>query len=230
MKHVVALVPARGGSETIPRKNLQEISGTTLLERAIMSAQYPGINKVYVSTDDPEIAARVPKDRAEVINRPPELATNETPMSDVVAHAIDVIDDRADYLVLLQPTSPFRTAQHVIGAINYFSRVKKARSLISVTPVDTPPEKLMVLTEKHHLYPYTRHDDLVQNRQVFAGRYRQNGAIYIVSIADFREHQCFCIDPCAPYFMERTESLDIDDQFDLDIARFISERAQEELR
>src|SRR3989442_4299497 len=101
---VVALVPARGGSKGIPRKNLVPLAGKPLLQWTLDAARdAESVTRVVVSTDDDEIAEAARG--AEVLPRPPELAADDTPMLDVIRHALGELGS-CDVLVLLQPTSP----------------------------------------------------------------------------------------------------------------------------
>src|SRR5262245_57148833 len=114
----LALIPARGGSKGVPRKNLRRVGGRSLLERAIASGRAPGVDHLLVSTDDEEIAAESRRLGAEVpFLRPKALADDAAAIGPAVAHALDAYESHAgiaiDVLVLLEPTSPFRTAKHV---------------------------------------------------------------------------------------------------------------------
>ena len=115
---VLGLIPARGGSKGIPRKNLAPVGGKPLLTWTVEAAQEASeLTRVVVSTDDDEIAAEA---GVEVLRRPAELAADDTPMLDVVRHTVAELSP--DVVVLLQPTSPLRRAEHVERALRCCSR------------------------------------------------------------------------------------------------------------
>ena len=118
-KKVLAIIPARGGSKRLPRKNILPLGGKPLLGWTIDAAnQCEHIDRVIVSTEDAEIAEVSKKFGCEIpFYRPHELSTDETTTLDVVLHLLDELekaDEHYDYVVLLQPTSPLRTAEHIL--------------------------------------------------------------------------------------------------------------------
>src|ERR687888_2652879 len=133
---VLALIPARGGSKGIPRKNLATLAGRPLLAWTIDAALGSrAVTRTVVSTEDDEIAEAARSLGAEVLTRPPELADDDTPMQPVIAHALGELG-APDVLVLLQPTSPLRRAEHVDEAVELLVATG-ADSLLSV--VEGPP-------------------------------------------------------------------------------------------
>src|SRR5919199_499460 len=160
---VVALVPARGGSKGIPRKNLALLAGKPLVRWAVETAQAAEtVTRVVVSTDDDEVAAAAAAAGAEVLRRPPQLAADDTPMLEVIRHALANID-ACDVLVLLQPTSPLRRAEHVDAAVSLLLGTG-ADAVVSVVEVPHRyrPGSLMAL-EGDRLVPLgpvpaTRHE------------------------------------------------------------------------
>jgi len=121
-RQVIAIVPARGGSKGIPRKNLAVVGGRTLLDRAVaVGRSVPAIDRVIVSTDDAEIAAAARAAGAEVHARPAHLATDTSKVIEAIRHLCDTLLDPAGagnaLLVLLEPTCPLRTPQDVTACI-----------------------------------------------------------------------------------------------------------------
>jgi YrbI family 3-deoxy-D-manno-octulosonate 8-phosphate phosphatase len=118
---VVAIIPARGGSKGVPRKNLRRVGGVPLIGRAVSAAREAArIDRVVVSTDDPEIAAIAREWGAEVVERPAELAGDEASSESALLHALDALSARGvetDILVFLQATSPFIHAADLDAAI-----------------------------------------------------------------------------------------------------------------
>ena len=142
-KKVLAIIPARGGSKGIPRKNVKAISGKPMIQYTIEAAKdCEYIDKVIVSTEDEEIADISMRAGAIVpFSRPEELATDEAKIIDVVMHAVEFYERKAehfDIIVLLQPTSPLRNAEDVTKALEYFIR-KEQKSLVSVSEVSESP-------------------------------------------------------------------------------------------
>src|SRR5918911_4592310 len=131
---VLGLIPARGGSKGIPGKNLAPLCGRPLVAWTIGAAcAARSLDRVVVSTDSEEIAATARELGADVLERPAELARDGTPMRDVLLHALEELG-RPEVLVLLQPTSPLRRAEHVDGAVALL-RETGADSVVSVAEV-----------------------------------------------------------------------------------------------
>src|SRR5690349_8046730 len=122
MSDVLAVIPARGGSKSIPRKNLAALAGKPLIVWTIEAASASQcLTRVVVSTDDPEITAVAAAAGAEVpFVRPAELAQDETPAIEPILHAVDWLDQhegyRPDFVMILQPTSPLRQAEDIDAA------------------------------------------------------------------------------------------------------------------
>ena len=137
---VLGLIPARGGSKGVPRKNLAQVAGKPLLAWTVEAARAASeLTRVVVSTDDDEIAAEA---GVEVLRRPAELAADDAPMLEVVRHAVSELGP--DVVVLLQPTSPLRRAEHVDAAVRLLLE-SGADAVVSVVAVPHrySPEALM---------------------------------------------------------------------------------------
>lgn len=139
---VLALIPARAGSRRLPGKNLRPFNGRPLIEWTLDAAlAAPSVDAVAVTTDDPAVAALATARGATVIDRPADLAGADASVFDAIAHALKVlalgvIGGHWDYLALLQPTSPLRTAADVQGAV----ALCHARSAPAVVGVSPPPK------------------------------------------------------------------------------------------
>lgn len=134
---VLALIPARAGSQRLPGKNLRPFNGRPLIDWTLDAALgAPAIDAVAVTTDDPAVAALAAARGATVIDRPADLADADASVFDAIAHALNVLGGDWDYLVLLQPTSPLRTAADVQGAV----ALCHARSAPAVVGVSPPPK------------------------------------------------------------------------------------------
>jgi CMP-N,N'-diacetyllegionaminic acid synthase len=215
---VVALIPARGGSKAIPRKNLAPLGGRPLLAWTVDAARESrAVTRTVVSTDDEEIAAAARGLGAEVLDRPPELAADETPMRDVIEHALRELP-RADVLVLLQPTSPLRRARHVDEAVELL-RTTGADSVVSVVEVPHRyrPGSLMAL-DGDRLVRFA--DDHTATRQEKPLVYARNGPA-ILALRPDRIGADLYGGHCRAYVMEQRDSVDVDEPFDLELAELL---------
>ena len=125
--NIVSIVPARGGSKGIPRKNIKLLNGKPVIFYSIEASKSCSlINKTYVSTEDDEISDISKDFGANIINRPLELASDTSSSIDVIIHALDYLENKEalpDAFVLLQPTSPLRTSVDIENAVNLFMTV-----------------------------------------------------------------------------------------------------------
>jgi CMP-N,N'-diacetyllegionaminic acid synthase len=206
---ILALIPARGGSKSIPRKNLLMLAGKPLIAHAIAHAQASRhITRIVVSTDDDEIA-RVSRDYgAEVpFTRPPELAQDASPDIDVFVHALATLKARDGYgcdaVVHLRPTSPVREARRIDEAIELFLRTAGADSLRSVTPASQSPFKMWRVGDGL-MEPVLRGGDRElhsQPRQGLPQVYWQNGYIDIIRPVVIERGQ-MCGERVLPFIMD----------------------------
>ncbi|UOF91402.1 acylneuraminate cytidylyltransferase family protein [Fodinisporobacter ferrooxydans] len=220
---LVAIIPARGGSKGIPKKNLTDLNGRPLISYSIEAALHcPFIHRCIVSTEDEQIKNISLQWGAEVIDRPDSLSTDVSLTQDVVEHVLDVLQQEGelpDYFVLLQPTSPLRNASHIESCIEQFF-AHDAACAISVTEAEHHPYKMFFLDDEQSLQPFRDEATLSQPRQLLPKVYRQNGAIYLMNTSLFLEKKSFFAQPAYPFVMSNEESIDIDTKRDLDIAAF----------
>ena len=225
-KKILALIPARGGSKGIPHKNILPLAGKPLISYTIGAGlQSKYIDTVLVSTDDPEIA-RVSKEcGAEVpFLRPAELAADTSKTIDAVLHAVRAMAERGmtyDALVLLQPTSPLRTAEDTDRAIEKFYRCGR-RAVVSVCGADDPPILMRTIEQGpdgERLKPLLNVSSTCR-RQDMPAYYRVNGSIYINAAEELDETTSFNDNP-VPYVMAKNHSVDIDGPEDLALAGFL---------
>ena len=181
--NIVALIPARGGSKGIPGKNIKNFDGKPLICHSIDYAHSSKlINSIYVTTDDNQIAEISKASGAEIINRPPELATDTASTESAIKHAISVMKPRPDAIVLLQPTSPLRPAKSLENAINHFLD-QQFDTLLSVTPTHRFFWKVDGKYAKAE-YDYN-HRPRRQEMTEKDIRYVENGSLYIFSRSHF---------------------------------------------
>lgn len=221
-KTFLAIIPARGGSKRLPRKNVLDLAGKPLIcwtiEAAIKSKY---IDKIIVTSDDEEILNIANVMQVDTITRPIELASDTATTFDVVKHAINNTICQFDYVVLLQPTSPLRTEVHIDEAIQHVFE-KQADALISICETDHSPLWSNLLPNDGSLENFI--SDKIKNTrsQDLPVYYRLNGAIYICETVSLLKEQSFFISKnINSYIMDRQSSIDIDTALDLNLARIL---------
>ena len=216
----VALIPARGGSKGIPRKNIRPFCGKPLLQWSIEAALASNcVDQVLVSTDDPEIAEVAMACGAEVpFLRPAELASDTAPGIAPVLHALALLPQVSDVL-LLQPTSPLRTSAD-IEAILALRQKAGRESVVSVTPSAKHPAWMYSLSGGQLLEPLRPHD-WAYCRQQLRPAYVLNGALYLASRAFLLREQAFIAPDTMGYVMPAERSVDIDTLLDWQWAEFL---------
>ena len=216
-KKVIAIVPARGGSKRLPKKNILDFYGKPLINWSIeagLGSKY--IDWVIVSTDDIEIADIAREAGGDVpFLRPRELTSDNASTVDVIVHLLGTVGSHEyDYIVLLQPTSPLRTSAHVDEALELLAS-KDADAIVSVSPVEHPVEWTNTLPENHSLDDFLTESILNVRSQDLPERYQINGAIYIAKTDKFlAEKSLFLRQKTYAYIMRKKESVDIDDKID----------------
>jgi len=223
-KTFLAIIPARGGSKRVPRKNVLELCGKPLIAYSIEAGiESKFIDKVLVSSDDNEILEISEKFGANTIKRPKELSSDTATTFDTVKHTIDNFE-KYDYVVLLQPTSPLRTEKHIDKAIELLEE-KNADAVISICDVDHSPLWLNTLPEDKNMNNFLRDDVLNKRSQDLERYYRLNGAIYICKTEKLLVNKSFFLkENIFGYIMDRKSSIDIDEEIDFIIAKSLMER------
>ncbi|WP_029688939.1 acylneuraminate cytidylyltransferase family protein [Thermoanaerobacter sp. A7A] len=227
-KTILALIPARGGSKGVPRKNIKLLLDKPLIAYTIEAAlQVDFIDKVIVSTDDLEIAQISREYGAEVpFLRPYELATDEAKSIDVILHAMDWMEKEHgafNLILLLQPTSPFRNSEDIKTALDIFFE-KNAKAVVSVCEAEHSPLWMNTLNDDLNMKDFIRKNILNKNRQELGKYYRINGAIYIAEWDYLRQNKTFFGDKTYAYIMPKERSIDIDTEMDFKFAEFLINR------
>jgi CMP-N-acetylneuraminic acid synthetase len=231
---ILALITARGGSVTLPRKNVLPFCGKPLIAHSIEVAQAAKqagapIDRIVVSTDDAEIAEVSRRWGAEVpFMRPAELARPDTPSLPVAQHAVRYAEQegnmRYDWLLLLQPTSPLRATGDVCGAVE-IAREGDATAIVSVTNANSTHPLKLKLIEHGFLKPYLGEDLQQPPRQEFGfDVYKTNGAIYLTKRDTLMEQGSFYGSRARAFIMPAERSIDIDTQLDFEMAEFLWQR------
>lgn len=226
------MIPARGGSRSIPRKNIVPLSGRPLLaytcQAALLSKR---LTRTILSTDDEEIASvgRACGVEAPFL-RPQELAQDATPVIEVLAHALRWVGEndriQPDLLVLLQPTSPFRRAEHIDSAVALLEETG-ADTVVSVVevPHQYNPASLMQLNDGR-LTNFLRGPQILR-RQDKPRVYARNGPAVLVIKSSLVREGILYGPVCRPLVMDRADSIDIDEPLDLVIAECLLEKGRD---
>lgn len=225
------VIPARGGSKGIPRKNLVPVSGKPLLAYTVEAAlQSRHLDRVLLSTDDEEIAETGRRLGLKVpFLRPAELAADDTPMIEVIRHTVREMatteGESPMAIVLLQPTSPLRTAAHIDAAIELFEK-EQADSVVSVSePLEHPCD--MAWFDNGTMTLALSAEERWKGRQTYSNFYFVNGAIYIIKTELIET----AIHPWGgktiPFLMSPLESIDVDEWPQLTLAELLIGRPKE---
>lgn len=210
----LAIVPARGGSKRVPRKNIRPLGGKPLICWTIEAAHASTyIDRVVVSSDDDEIlAVAAACDPSSPLKRPAEIASDVASSVDVVMHVLDAAAGY-DLAVLLQPTSPLRTAADIDGSLSTMLS-RGATSCISVCPVQEHPYWMYGMDENGHLASLIEGSERFTRHQDLPPVYSPNGAIYAFRTDWMRETRDFHDRNTIGYVMPRERSIDIDTEDD----------------
>ncbi|MDO8652473.1 MAG: acylneuraminate cytidylyltransferase family protein [Undibacterium sp.] len=218
---ILALIPARGGSKRLPGKNIRLLGGRPLIERTIdIVNNLSQICEVLISTDDPAIAVICKAAGANVPwLRPFELSTDTASSVDVALHALDWYESEkgaVDGLLLLQPTSPYRTRETVLTGIGLFQ--EHGRTVIAVSEVKVHPSRCFSIV-RSSIRPYCQKD----NHEEPA--YAANGSFYLISPNSLRKNRAFFDVNTVPIIINSPkESLDIDTELDWVLAENLLEK------
>ncbi|MGJ0359088.1 cytidylyltransferase domain-containing protein [Aliarcobacter cryaerophilus] len=222
-KTFLAIIPARGGSKRLPRKNILDLCGKPLISWSIEAAlKSKYVSKVVVSSDDEEILNISSNFGADIIKRPYELANDTATTFDAIKHTINNLE-KYDYIVLLQPTSPLRNEKHIDEAIELLEE-KQADAIVSVCEMDHSPLWSNTLPKDGNMRGFLREEILNKRSQDLEKYYRLNGAIYICKTDKLLENKSFFLkDNIFAYIMDRKSSIDIDEEIDFLFAERVIE-------
>lgn len=221
MNKYLGIIPARGGSKRLPRKNLLDLNGKPLIAWSIEASLHSKyINKTVVTSDDDEILEVSQNYGASIIKRPSELASDTSTTFDAIKHTVDSFED-FEYVILLQPTSPLRNSNHINEAIELLEE-KNADAVISVCEMDHSPLWSNTLPEDKNMNNFLRDEVLNKRSQDLDKFYRLNGAIYICKTEKLLEAKTFFLkENTFAFEMDKKSSVDIDDEFDFILVKSI---------
>jgi len=227
---IMAIIPARGGSKGLPRKNVRPLNGKPLIYYTIREAQKSKfLERIVVSTEDQEIAELAKSYGAEVITRPAYLAMDDTLSLPVFQHAIryleDVDNSYHDVIVILQPTSPLITAADIDGAISKYLQTG-CSSVVSICKTEHPPHWMYTL-KGDILKSIIEGGEKVTRRQDTPEVYRLNGAISVTHRDSIMKQNRIITDDTRAFIMPAERSVDIDTEIDLILAEVLMRKQNE---
>jgi CMP-N,N'-diacetyllegionaminic acid synthase len=215
-KRVLAVIPARGGSKGVLRKNMRTLAGKPLIAWTIEEARRSRyIDRLVLSSEDSEIIAVAREFGCEIpFIRPVELARDETPGIEPVLHAITALPESYDCVVLLQPTSPLRTAEDIDGCLDLCSS-RQAPACVSVTESEKSPYWMYTIDADKRMHPLVNVNVDNRNRQDLPKVHALNGAVYAADCQWLMRRRSFLSAETVAYEMPKERSLDIDTEWDL---------------
>ena len=215
------LIPARGGSKGLPRKNVLPLAGRPMIEYTLDAAKgaMEDGDELCVSTDDSEIA-RVVKDYGVEVPfvRPEELASDTAGSEEVIRHALDWYKEKGldfDLVVLLQVTSPLRNAEHVKEALELWS--SDIDIVVSVKESDSNPYYVLFEEDEKGYLQKSKAGNFTR-RQDCPKVYELNGAIYLIDPVRIQENFFKALTKKRKYLMDKRTSIDVDDSIDFKLA------------
>ena len=230
-KKILAVIPARGGSKGVPRKNIIEVGGHPLIKYTIdcgKNSKY--LDRVVVSTEDLSIKRIAEESGGDVpFLRPKELAEDTSKTIDCIVHAVDTLKsmgEEYDYVMILQNTVPLRKSWHVDETIEMIVDSSE-RSLVSISEVDEHPILMRTLNEDKIVKNLLQMNSTMR-RQDFPKFYKVDGAIAIQKIDDEFNLETSINDGKLGYVMDRKYSIDIDNYLDIKIIEYYLEKEKEE--
>jgi len=222
-KNIIGLIPARGGSKGLPKKNIRELCGKPLIAWSIehgLASKY--LDRIIVSTDDEAIAYISKKWGAEVpFSRPKELANDEAKTIDVIIHALEYLrgkDCLPDYLLLLEPTSPLREVEDIDKCIEILLGNNAAQSIVSVARLESghPEFNIMIDEETGFIKKLDGSTKFrVLRRQELQDVFFFEGTIYLSKVSTLYEKRTFYHKATLAYVVPRWKSFEVDEVADL---------------
>lgn len=221
IKNTIVLIPARKGSKGVPGKNSKPFAhGVSLTERAILTALnvFPS-NSIVLSTDDEALFPLAEKHSIQLIQRAENLANDTVGMLEVMLDAIEKQPIQANYLLLLQPTSPFRTSEHIKKGLELYQENDQA--LVAVNEPAGNPFYTLFEEKDGFISKWAKNN--VVRRQDLAPMYDVNGLLYIFEIESLKKQSWVEFDRIRPLIVSKWDAIDIDHQEDWDLAVRLAE-------
>ena len=216
----IAIIPARSGSKGLKDKNIINVCGKPLIAYTIAAAIESNVfERIIVSTDSEEYGRISEKYGAEVLYRGESLSNDTATTYMVLEDILTKIENKIDYFVLLQPTSPMRNAKHIREAVEKFEKnIKYFNFLVSVKAAEHGSTLVKPIEEDESLKHFDT--DFSNYRRQAYKDYSPNGAIFIGKPEAYLEHKHFFGAQSLAYIMDEYDSIDIDNEFDYEFACF----------
>tara|TARA_B100001121_G_scaffold217915_1_gene191236 strand:- start:695 stop:1393 length:699 start_codon:yes stop_codon:yes gene_type:complete len=227
MKKVLAIIPARAGSKGVKNKNIKSLDGKPLILYTIEEAKKSDqIDKIVVSTDSTEIAELSKKNGVEVpFIRPKELSTDSSLTYDVVKHCIEYYKNNGeqfDIILLLQPTTPFRTVETINNSVKILKNKAAYTSVVSVIDVEgNHPLRMKEIKDNFLINYIDQGSENMNPRNELPKVYIRSGAIYAILTKSFYEEQSLVSNLCSPIILDKIETINIDSPLDFEFCEFI---------
>ncbi len=226
-KKIIAIIPARAGSKGVPKKNIKPLGGIPLIKFSTAAARKSKyLDCVAVSSDSDEILDVAREYGIECIKRPDEFATDKAAMPPVLFHVLDHIKETKgeefDYLMILQPTTPFRSGEDIDQAIEQLEN--GIDGVISVKQLyDQHPMRIKTLKDGY-LAPFCMEEQDIPRQDLKPVAFLRNGSIYLISIPHFRATRSVKEGKMRPFIMSDDKSVNIDEPIDFEFAEFVYEK------
>lgn len=220
-KSILAIIPARGGSKGILRKNIRDFAGKPLIAWTIEEAKKSRyIDRTIISSDDDEIIDVAKKYGGDApFKRPAELARDDSPGIDAIIHAMEQFP-QYDLIMMLQATSPLRRVEDIDGCIEHFMKYGVG-ACVSISIAEQNPYWMYFLDKTNKMIPILKTEDNLYQRQKLPVVYSLNGAAYIADRDYILKNRSFVAKDTIGYEMPKERSIDIDNEMDFEIAEII---------
>lgn len=221
----LVIIPARKGSKGVPGKNKRLLKDKPLIEWTIDAAVKAGLKNIVVTTDDEEILEIAKIHGVIALKRPEKFAQDKTPMIEVIDHCLDIRGKAFKAILLLQPTSPFRTAEQIKEAVKIFESKPDCDGVISVRRLlDGHPSMVKKIDSKGFLEPFCVPEDEGAGRaNLKPYAYVRTGAIYLTRMSHYLKDKSVKSGKIVPFITEGKSTINIDEEMDFLVAQVIAE-------
>ena len=225
-KNVLAIIPARGGSKRVVHKNIRELAGKPLFAWTVEQARESKyIDRLILSSDDMEIIRKAKQWDCEVpFVRPSELSKDDTSGIETILHALEVLPECYSFVVLLQPTSPLRSADDINRCIEMCIE-NNSPSCVSLVKQDKSPYWMYTIEDNNKLRSLLEAKTVVCRCHSQANAYILNGAVYVAGTEWLKKNKLLVSSETVGYVMPKERSYDIDTEFDMEICNIMLKKS-----
>lgn len=222
-KEVLAIIPARGGSKRLPRKNIMKLNGKELIVHSIDQANNSKfVTRTIVNSDDSLILNVAKKNKCETYVRPNSLATDEAGMPEMVLEMLESLKKdnyKPDYVVILQPTSPLRESSDIDSCLDILFKTG-SKTANTFCEVQDHPCFAFKIDKDNTAVPIDK-ENFTKRKQDVPKYYVENGAVFVFEYDFFIKNKSLYCDEHKAHIMDRKKSVDIDDEFDFKFVEFL---------